>query len=238
LAPISAMADMVDMAELKKLVIMGLNCAMLAGSCLMKLPQINNILKAGSVVGLSEAFVINDCIAGLLFVYYNVLSGHPFMSWGENVIVGIQNAIIIFMYWHYSPELPKAPRFLGAATFVACSALVLLFGLPEAAVSALGMAPIILGNGSKVPQIWKNMVQKHTGTMAVVPALMGLAGCSVRVLTYALQTKDVVAILNPLAAATLWFVLLLQFVLYWKTTKEVQNEAQAKHREAAQKKTS
>ena len=118
------------------------------------------------------------------------------------------------------------------------------------------------------------MVQKHTGTMAVVlgprrkllpsppsalavrrPALMGLAGCSVRdrssaaqqpptpgtsatklyrflvkVLTYALQTKaagqqalccedsldfysgwqDVVAILNPLAAATLWFVLLLQ----------------------------
>ena len=28
-----------------------------------------------------------------LKVYYNVLSGHPFMSWGENVIVGIQNAI-------------------------------------------------------------------------------------------------------------------------------------------------
>ena len=32
LGPMSAMADMVDMAELKKLVIMGLNCAMLAGT--------------------------------------------------------------------------------------------------------------------------------------------------------------------------------------------------------------
>ncbi|CAE7188808.1 Mpdu1 [Symbiodinium pilosum] len=164
----AAMLDMVDIAELKKLVIMGLNWAMLAGSCLMKLPQINNILKAGSVVGLSETFVINDCMAGLLFVYYNVLSGHPFMSWGENVIVGLQNAIIVLLYWHYSPQLSKAPRFLGAAAFVLGSIAVLIFGLPNAAVSALGAAPIVLGNGSKVPQIWKNMVQKHTGTMAAV----------------------------------------------------------------------
>ncbi|CAE7234014.1 unnamed protein product [Symbiodinium natans] len=230
------MVDMLDTAELKKLVITGLNWAMLAGSCLMKLPQINNILKAGSVVGLSETFVINDCIAGLLFVYYNVLSGHPFMSWGENVIVGVQNTIIIFLYWHYSPQLSKAPRFLGAVAFVVASVAVLLLGLPEAGVSALGTAPIILGNGSKVPQIWKNMAQKHTGTMAAVPALLGLAGCSVRVLTYALQTKDVVAILNPLAAAALWFILLLQFVLYWKTTKEVQKQAEAKRKEAGQKK--
>ena len=40
---------------------------------------------------------------------------------------------------------------------------------------------ICRGNGAKVPQILKNMSQKHTGTMSVVPAFLGFAGCSVRV---------------------------------------------------------
>ena len=75
------------------------------------------------------------CSSRSFQVYYNVLSGHPFMSWGENVIVGVQNTIvrashwqlisetftcvedcgslillaeIIFLYWHYSPQLSKA----------------------------------------------------------------------------------------------------------------------------------
>ena len=101
---------MADMGDVKQLVVMVLNCAMLAGSCLMKLPQIYNIVKAGSVVGLSEAWLVNECIASLLFVYYNVLSGYPFMSFGENVIVGIQNIVIIILCWQYRPKLPRLPR--------------------------------------------------------------------------------------------------------------------------------
>ena len=49
--------------------------------------------EAGSVVGLSEAWLVNESIASLLFVYYNLLSGYPFMSYGENVIVGVQNVV-------------------------------------------------------------------------------------------------------------------------------------------------
>ncbi|CAJ1334844.1 unnamed protein product [Effrenium voratum] len=69
------------------------------------------------------------------------------------------------------------------------------------------------------------MSQKHTGTMSVVPAFMGFAGCSVRVLTSILQTPDdLVAILNPLTAAVMWLVLLTQFVVYYEATKKVQQE--------------
>ena len=58
------------------------------------------------MVGLSEAWLVNESIASLLFeprrlslgcgrpeVYYNVLSRYPFMSYGENVIVGVQNVV-------------------------------------------------------------------------------------------------------------------------------------------------
>ena len=110
LPAMAALADMVDMAELKKFVIMALNWAMLAGTSrdgwgrafgpqpLTMLPapistpeelpheastdkqhpegeaavgagktDWSHGSQAGSVVGLSETFVINDCIAGLLF---------------------------------------------------------------------------------------------------------------------------------------------------------------------------
>eukprot|EP00435_Cladocopium_sp_Y103_P042455 s1821_g11.t1 len=206
------------------------------GSCLMKLPQIYNILKAGSVVGLSEAWLVNECIASLLFVYYNVLSGYPFMSFGENVIVGLQNMVIILLFWQYSPQLPRLPRVAGSAIFLLASAAVLVLGLPTAALGALGGAPIFLGNGAKVPQILKNMSQKHTGTMSVVPAFLGFAGCSVRVLTSILQMPDdLLAIMNPLTAALMWFVLLVQFLMFYEATKKVQEEAEAKKKAAAKK---
>ncbi|CAE8611046.1 unnamed protein product [Polarella glacialis] len=226
-----------DIAALKKLVLFGLNSAMLAGSLLMKLPQILNILKAQSVIGLSEAWVINECIAGLCWVYYNYLTGHPFMAWGEAFIVGIQNVIIVLMYWFYSPELPKLPRSLGALLFVAGSAAVLLTGLPSGSclLAALGIAPMILGNGAKIPQIILNFRQQHTGTMAFVPALLGFGGNAVRVLTSVMQTPDdPVAILNPLAASVLWCVMFAQFFLYREGTQRLHEEAKAK-RDGAKK---
>jgi len=226
---------MADMGDVKQLVVMVLNSAMLAGSCLMKLPQIYNIVKAGSVVGLSEAWLVNECIASLLFVYYNVLSGYPFMSFGENVIVGIQNIVIIILFWQYSPQLPRLPRALGSLIFLLASAAVLLLGLPAVALKALGGAPIFLGNGAKVPQILKNLSQKHTGTMSVVPAFLGFAGCSVRVLTSILQMPDdLLAIMNPFTAALMWFVLLIQFVLFYEATKKVQQEAVAQKAKKAE----
>jgi len=220
---------MLDFEEGKKLVLFALNYAMLGGSCLMKVPQISNILKAGSVVGLSETWVINECIAGLLWVYYNALVGHAFVTYGEAVMVGVQNVIIIAMYWHYSPELPKLPRIAGSIAFMVASVAVLALGLPSGALKVMGTSPIFLGNGAKVPQILKNSRQQHTGTLAIVPAFLGFAGNAVRVLTSFLQTPDdPVAILNPLMAAVLWFVLLAQFVLYYQGTKKLQEEAAAK----------
>ncbi|CAL1173503.1 unnamed protein product [Cladocopium goreaui] len=158
------------------------------------------------------------------------------MSFGENVIVGLQNMVIIVLFWQYSPQLPRLPRVAGSAIFLLASVAVLVLGLPAAALAALGGAPIFLGNGAKVPQILKNMSQKHTGTMSVVPAFLGFAGCSVRVLTSILQMpEDLLAIMNPLTAALMWFVLLVQFLMFYEATKKVQEEAEAKKKAAAKK---
>eukprot|EP00933_Yihiella_yeosuensis_P018322 TRINITY_DN15077_c2_g1_i1.p1 TRINITY_DN15077_c2_g1~~TRINITY_DN15077_c2_g1_i1.p1 ORF type:complete len:233 (+),score=39.81 TRINITY_DN15077_c2_g1_i1:120-818(+) len=221
---------------IKKFILLGINSAILAGSCLMKIPQIINILKASSVMGLSEAWVINEFIAGIFWVYYNFLVGHAFLSWGEALMVSIQNLVIVVLFWWYSPQLGRTPRLIGAVVFVIGSAVVLTQGLPSHLLAALGTSPIFLGNGAKIPQIWKNYQQGHTGTLAIVPAVLGAAGNFARVFTSILQTPDdIVAIANPVMASTLWVVMLSQFILYRKETAKVQEEARKKKDENAKK---
>jgi len=192
----------------------------------MKVPQIIKIAKAGSVYGLSEAWIINDCLAGLAWVHYNILMRHPFLTWGENLAVAVQNVVLVLMFWNLSPQLSKLTRATGTIVLVISSALVLTFGLPAMLLSALGFCPIILSNVSKLPQVMMNNQQKHTGTMAVIPVLLGMAGTVVRTLTSVVQTPDdYLSILNPLLAAILYGVLIGQFFAYYAKSKELEEAA-------------
>jgi len=211
---------MVDVAALKKFLVLGLNATMLVGSTMFKVPQVVKIAKAWSVVGLSELFVINELLGTWSYSLYCICQGHRFMSWGENVVISSQNLVILMLFWYLKPELPRAPRIVGFSIFVVASVLALLWGLPALLLRALGWAPIVVNNCAKIPQVWMNFSRKSTGAMSVVPCFLGMAGTAVRTFTSFMQTRDdVLSILNPAVASIFWGTLFFQFCFYYSNTQ-------------------
>jgi mannose-P-dolichol utilization defect protein 1 len=96
----------------------------IAGSALVKLPQILKIRAAGSVDGISHASVLFDFVSTLINVSYFLPLGYPFSTWGENAFLLTQNAIIYAMHAHYSGGIGRG--FLLEAT-ACCAAGFLLY---------------------------------------------------------------------------------------------------------------
>merc|ERR1712032_635875 len=167
----------------------------------MKVPQIVKILQSGTVHGLSETYILTECTSSLAWVYFNIIMGYQFVTYGENVIISVQNIIIIILFWVMSPELPKAGRLFGSIVFTLGSVALLKFGLPPGPLAALGILPMVLGNIGRVPQMWQNFSQKHTGSLSVIPLFLACGGTGVRILTALLQTPDdILTVANPLLA--------------------------------------
>lgn len=56
-------------------------------SLTLKLPQILNIMKNKSVIGLSFSALFNETLLYLFNAAYNINKGNDFMLYGENVFI-------------------------------------------------------------------------------------------------------------------------------------------------------
>merc|ERR1719245_1791803 len=64
---------------------------------LAKLPQIINILVAGSVEGISTMAYIMESASYFIFFVYNYRNDFPFSTYGESLFIYIQNLLIILL---------------------------------------------------------------------------------------------------------------------------------------------
>ena len=60
--------------------------AVIAGACVVKLPQILLIVSNSSAEGLSEMAAALDAVAASSFSYYNLLKGYPIAGWGSKAL--------------------------------------------------------------------------------------------------------------------------------------------------------
>ena len=91
-----------ELSEVKVLVSQVLGLAIVAGSVILKLPQVINIVRAGSVAGISGLSFYLDVAVFAITTTYNVLEGNPFSTYGEAAIILAQNLVLVVMYWHYA----------------------------------------------------------------------------------------------------------------------------------------
>lgn len=73
--------------------------AIIVGAAVVKLPQIFNVLRAGTAKGLSLPAVYLETVATLAGTIYNVLSGNPFRTYGETALILVQNLVIVVLIW-------------------------------------------------------------------------------------------------------------------------------------------
>ena len=133
LAP--AFDALLDVPCAKLVVSKALGYAIVAGSALVKLPQILKIAKAGSVAGLSGASINIEMLASTCSFAYYVGLGYPFSTWGENLFLCVQNAMIVTLYFGYSRGSFVSPAFLAAiAAYAALGTTLYLRLLPTVAM--------------------------------------------------------------------------------------------------------
>lgn len=92
---------------LKILLSKGLGLGIVAGSLLVKLPQVFKILGAKSAEGLSLQSVMLELVALTGTMVYSITNNFPFSSWGEALFLILQTITIAFLVLHYRGQTVK-----------------------------------------------------------------------------------------------------------------------------------
>jgi hypothetical protein len=205
-----------------------LGYGIIAGACIVKVPQILRFVAAGSVAGVSLTSTYLELLGYVLISTYHILKGNPWSAYGESVILTAQSALIVFMLWWYAP--PKG----GVAHMAAVSA-----GLAGAAwtltqqphlLAAAQWAATVLFVAARAMQIFVNAAQGHTGELAFLTLFMNAAGSGARIFTSSQEVKDPEVLLSFVISTALNLALLGQYAWYnWLGGRKGAAGAKKKH---------
>ena len=108
----------------------GISFGLIGFSCILKLPQLFQIILHKSGRGLSQSSLFMEIGANVLSYAYHRQKGFPLSTFGETIVILVQNLLIAFFVTHFSP---KYNVFTWNFFIVACSCLV--FSVEKGVVS-------------------------------------------------------------------------------------------------------
>ncbi|OLP86522.1 Mannose-P-dolichol utilization defect 1 protein-like [Symbiodinium microadriaticum] len=191
-----------------------LGYAVIAGACVVKLPQIYLMVKNRSAEGLSETSAALDAIAASSFSYYNLLKGFPISGWGEQGIVAVQATVVLLLIWVYREGIRLKRRFCALVAWLAMSMLLLKEGHKEDykyILVILGTSPTFMTAVSRIPQIFLNWQNGRTGQLSAITFFLQFLGSVVRFLTtLQIMGKDVLSLVSHATGAIFNLIVVLQ----------------------------
>ena len=149
------------------------------------------ITKKRSVEGLSLLSCYADFISYIGFVATSMYNKLSFGIYGESVIINIQNAIIILLFWWYSGKT----AFIGKAMFTSFSLMYsyLLFDgslMTETYWSFVVSFGLLLSMFKFVSQIYKNFQMKSTGQLSFLTNALQFGGRIARTVTVFVESDN------------------------------------------------
>ncbi|KAJ1450830.1 hypothetical protein M885DRAFT_531251 [Pelagophyceae sp. CCMP2097] len=190
-----------------------LGYAIVLGSTTLKLPQIYAIVAAESAEGLAPSSFYLDVLVFVVSIAYNVKKGYEFSTYGEQVIVLLQNVVLVGLLWRYArPSLAHVfcVSALGGAACCATAVLPLgmLWVLPTVCISSTIAA--------RLPQIRANAAQRHTGALSGATLKLNALGALARVFTTLQSSADPVVLLG-FGMSLLFNVILIAQIRFYRT---------------------
>ncbi|OCH88444.1 mannose-P-dolichol utilization defect 1 protein [Obba rivulosa] len=214
--------DLSDVECIKYSLSKGLGLGIVVGGSIMKVPQFLLIVNARSARGLSLPAYVLETLSYAITLAYSYRNEFPFSTYGENLFLTIQNAIITLLIIYYPSSTPRltrahAPttgRVAVAAIFMILAGLALV-SLPRSALAPLQLATLPLSLFSKLPQILQNHRAKSTGQLSAFAVIAQIGGCLARLFTTATEVGDPLVSAGFALALVLNCVLGLQMWMYW-----------------------
>lgn len=144
---------------------------------------------------------------------------HPFTSYGENLSLLTQNAVLVLLAWHFSSSPVQVSEKFGVVAGFIFFVLFVLYLLPEDYRYFLMSStwPVMLyARGSQVLETFQ---AKQTGQLSIVTTTMNLVGSVIRIGTTLKETGDMVVLSGYLLSGGLSFLMFVQYFLYLENTK-------------------
>ncbi|GAB0094427.1 Mannose-P-dolichol utilization defect 1 protein homolog [Sergentomyia squamirostris] len=191
-----------------------LGLGIIAGSVLVKVPQIVKILQNRSAEGISLASVLVEICAITAHISYSFVNGFPFSAWGDGTFLAVQTATIAALVFYFSGAPGKAGAFLVVYSGVL---YVLMGGLTPLNVlwsmQACNVPVILMG---KMIQAFTNYKNKSTGQLSAATCFMLFFGSMARIFTSYQETKDPMMILTYCVATLANGIIVFQLMYYKK----------------------
>lgn len=177
-------------------------------------------MSARSARGISFISYVLETLAYAITLAYSYRNQFPFSTYGENLFLTIQNAIITLLIIHYpsSRQLTRppssTPRVASAALLMAALTAAFVY-IPKSALTPLQIATLPLSLFSKFPQIRQNYRSKSTGQLSAFAVIAQVGGCLARLFTTAAEIGDPIVSAGFALALALNLVLGIQMWIYW-----------------------
>jgi mannose-P-dolichol utilization defect 1 len=240
-----------SMACFKQLISKGLGVAIIAGSCLNKVPIMINMMQSQSAAGISRNSLYGEAVVYANGAMYGYLYQYPFTSYGENASLLIQNIILIVMAWQLSNN-NKASSTTGTTTTTSTGVSVqeqitVIVGFSVYCIGIMQLLPseywYLLMSGTwpvmmyaRGSQVYETFRVKHTGNLSIVTTTMNLVGSLIRIGTTLQETGDTIVLAGYLLSGGLSFLMFVQYWLYLNNTREVLSKEKQQKDTAAKKK--
>ena len=213
----------------------GLSIGIVVFSFTSKLPQILYMYKSKDIKGLSYLSIYLDVFTFLCSALYSYYKEYPFLTYGENVIILLQNLLIFFMAWKYDMN-QSSDRNNMSFTLLICGFLFIIYKqlLDEKSWTMVGSASTILSVGSRLTQIINSYREKSTGPLSTITFGLNMLGNVARIFTTLKETKDLVIAGGFIISFILNLIIFLQIIYYnrpKKDKKEIEREESEKVKE-------
>ncbi|OHT02644.1 Mannose-P-dolichol utilization defect 1 protein 2 [Tritrichomonas foetus] len=181
---------------------------LIAFSSILKLPQLFVIIRHKSGQGLSVTSLFMEIVANVLAYCYHRQKGFPISTFGETLLIMIQNVLIAFFVTHYSPTY----NIYSWNLFILLDSC-LIFAVERGVVSDNLMAMLWticlpLSIAYKIPQILHTYKAKCKGELSTLSCFLTLMGSCGRVFTTLREVHDwsvlLMYLLNVLLNGTIW----------------------------------
>ncbi|XP_028654265.2 mannose-P-dolichol utilization defect 1b [Erpetoichthys calabaricus] len=205
--------NFLDVPCLKILISKVLGIGIIAGSIMVKLPQIIKLIRAKSAEGLSFKAVLLELLAITGTMVYSISNSFPFSAWGEVLFLMVQTVTIGFLIQHYGGNTGRGIGFLGLYAVIL---LLLLSPLTPKTVITLMQAtnvPAIVI--SRLIQAATNYRNGHTGQLSAITVFLLFAGSLARIFTTVQETGDPLMILTFVVSSCCNGIIAAQLLYYW-----------------------
>ncbi|OCT59634.1 mannose-P-dolichol utilization defect 1 protein [Xenopus laevis] len=226
--------NLLDVPCLKLALSKALGFGIIAGSVMVKLPQIVKLVRAGSAEGLSFKSILLEMLALTGTMVYSITHGFPFSTWGEVLFLMLQTLTIGFLIQHLGGSTAMGFLFLGG--FFSLLAISLSPVVPMAMITAMQATNVPAIVISRLIQATTNYRNGHTGQLSAITVGLLFLGSLARIYTCVQETNDSLMMVTYVVSSACNGLIVAQLLYYWNARPTGKPPQQHKQQQQKKKK--